>query len=42
MTALNIATFLAGAFICVAGTYVTIKLIIDAYRGGTVGEPFSC
>lgn len=35
-------TFVAGAFICVAGTYVTIKGIVDAYNNGTVGEPFSC
>ena len=55
----NVATFLAGAFICVAGmavfrvlksrvanaclgTYVSIKLIVDAYKSGTVGAPFSC
>jgi hypothetical protein len=41
-TAANIATFFAGAFICVAGTYVSIKLIIDAYNSGSVGEPFAC
>jgi hypothetical protein len=61
-TAVNMATFLAGAFICVAGkfptsaglfsvsayrlplpgTYVSIKLIIDAYNSGTVGAPFAC
>ncbi|KAJ7630676.1 transmembrane amino acid transporter protein-domain-containing protein [Roridomyces roridus] len=35
-------TVLAGAFICVAGTYVSIKLIVDAYREGLVGKPFSC
>ncbi|KII93344.1 hypothetical protein PLICRDRAFT_100422 [Plicaturopsis crispa FD-325 SS-3] len=33
---------LAGAFICVAGTYVSIKLINDAYNTGTVGKPFTC
>ncbi|KAI1611742.1 transmembrane amino acid transporter [Exophiala viscosa] len=38
----NIATFFAGAFICVAGTYVSIKLIIDAYNSGSVGAPFAC
>jgi hypothetical protein len=33
-TILSVLTFLAGGFICVAGTYVTIKLIVDAYRSG--------
>ncbi|MCJ1364240.1 hypothetical protein MMC16_003349 [Acarospora aff. strigata] len=41
-TTLNVLTLLAGAFICVAGTYVTIKLIVDAYHNGSVGKPFSC
>jgi len=41
-TILSVATFLAGGFICVAGTYVTIKLIVDAYASGIVGKPFSC
>jgi amino acid permease len=36
------ATVLAGAFICVAGTYVTIKGIVNAYSSGTVGKPFGC
>ncbi|KAK7693722.1 hypothetical protein QCA50_003294 [Cerrena zonata] len=35
-------TIIAGAFICVAGTYISIKLIVDAYRGGLVGKPFTC
>jgi len=35
-------TFAAGGFICVAGTYVTIKGIVQAYSSGTVGAPFSC
>lgn len=39
---LNLLTLVAGAFICVAGTYVTIKLIVDAYNTGLVGKPFSC
>ena len=39
---LTMATFAAGAFICVAGTYVTIKGIADAYKNGTVGSLFSC
>lgn len=42
MTTLSIATILAGAFFCVAGTYVSIKLIADAYSSGSVGKPFSC
>ena len=41
-TVVNAATFMAGAFICVAGTYVSIKLIIDAYNSGIVGAPFAC
>ncbi|KIW72790.1 hypothetical protein PV04_00965 [Phialophora macrospora] len=41
-TVVNVATFLAGAFICVAGTYVSVKLIVDAYNSGAVGEPFAC
>ena len=42
MAGLNMLTVVLGAFICVAGTFVTIKLIVDAYESGTVGEPFSC
>ena len=41
-TTLAVATFVAGAFICVAGTYVVVKGIVDAYRSGDVGEPFKC
>jgi hypothetical protein len=41
-TMLATATFFAGAFICVAGTYVTIRGIVDAYKSGSVGQPFSC
>ncbi|KAI0361799.1 hypothetical protein OH77DRAFT_1418059 [Trametes cingulata] len=36
------STVLAGSFMCVAGTYVSIKLIVDAYRDGLVGRPFTC
>ncbi|KAF2674005.1 transmembrane amino acid transporter [Microthyrium microscopicum] len=36
------ATFTAGVFICIAGTYVTIKGIVDAYKSDAVGKPFSC
>lgn len=39
---LSIATLVAGAFMCVAGTYVTIRGIVDAYSSGAVGAPFSC
>ncbi|KAI0348690.1 amino acid transporter [Trametopsis cervina] len=41
-TILAVLTILAGAFICVAGTYVSIKLIADAYREHLVGKPFTC
>ncbi|KAL4267626.1 amino acid/polyamine transporter 2 family protein [Pleurotus pulmonarius] len=41
-TTLAVLTIVAGAFICVAGTYVSIKLISDAYRDGLVGKPFTC
>ncbi|KIJ60900.1 hypothetical protein HYDPIDRAFT_31779 [Hydnomerulius pinastri MD-312] len=40
--ALAALTILTGAFICVAGTYVSIKLIADAYAVGLVGKPFAC
>ena len=42
MTGLSVATLAAGGFICVAGTYVTIKQIVDAYKNNTVSAPFSC
>ena len=42
MTSINVATLAAGAFICVAGMYVTIKQIVDAYASGEVSSPFSC
>ncbi|KZT74778.1 amino acid transporter [Daedalea quercina L-15889] len=41
-TVLAVLTIFSGAFICVAGTYVSIKLIADAYASGTVGRPFAC
>jgi amino acid permease len=41
-SSIAIATFLVGAFICVAGTYVMIKGIVEAYESGTVGSPFAC
>ncbi|KIK71228.1 hypothetical protein GYMLUDRAFT_211249 [Collybiopsis luxurians FD-317 M1] len=39
---LAVLTVLAGAFICIAGTYVSIQLIVDAYKEGIVGSPFTC
>lgn len=39
---LSVLTFAAGGFICVAGTYVTIRAIVKAYGDGEVGSPFSC
>ena len=42
MTALSFATLAAGAFICVAGMYVSVKQIVDAYNSGKVSAPFSC
>ncbi|KZV69479.1 hypothetical protein PENSPDRAFT_633005 [Peniophora sp. CONT] len=41
-TILALLTILAGTFICIAGTYVSIKLIVDAYKTGAVGKPFTC
>lgn len=41
-TALAVLTLLAGGFICVAGTYVTVKSIAVAYANGLVGKPFTC
>lgn len=35
-------TILTGAFICVAGTYVNIRGIIDAYSSGEVAGAFTC
>lgn len=42
MTGLSVATLAAGAFICVAGMYVSVKQIVDAYDSGKVSSPFSC
>ncbi|KAI9694703.1 MAG: hypothetical protein M1822_000319 [Bathelium mastoideum] len=39
---LSVLTFLAGAFICVAGMYASIKGIINAYDSGSVPPAFSC
>ncbi|KAJ3557436.1 hypothetical protein NP233_g11742 [Leucocoprinus birnbaumii] len=40
MLTLSILTIISGAFICVAGTYVSIKLITVAYSTHIVGKPF--
>lgn len=42
MFVLSVLTFIAGGFICVAGSYVFIELIKSAYDNGTVGSPFLC
>ncbi|KAF8586660.1 transmembrane amino acid transporter [Ramaria rubella] len=42
MVLASVLTILAGAFICVSGTYVFIKQIISAYASGEVGKPFTC
>ena len=42
MTGLSVATLAAGAFICLAGMYVSVKQIVDAYGSGQVSAPFSC
>ena len=39
---LAIFTVLAGAFICVAGLYVTIRGIKEAYDTGEIETPFAC
>ncbi len=42
MAILAIFTVFAGAFICVAGMYVVIKGIVEAYASGTLAKPFAC
>jgi len=39
---LCLLTILIGAFICVAGMYVTIKAIVEAYQSGALTAPFAC
>lgn len=41
-TVLCIFTIMVGAFICVAGMYVTITAIVNAYADGEVASPFAC
>jgi len=38
----HIFTIVLGAFITVTGTYTTVQSIVDAYKLGTVGKPFTC
>ncbi|KAF9476584.1 hypothetical protein BDN70DRAFT_158997 [Pholiota conissans] len=42
MFVLSILTILAGAFVCVAGTYVSIRLIVAAHASDVIGKPFTC
>ncbi|KAI7682312.1 transmembrane amino acid transporter, partial [Hortaea werneckii] len=39
---LAILTILIGGFICVAGMYVTVRSIVEAYNNGEVASPFAC
>lgn len=39
---LAIATVISGGFICVAGLYVTIRGIVEAYGNGQLPSPFTC
>ncbi|KAK5129663.1 hypothetical protein LTR08_002988 [Meristemomyces frigidus] len=39
---LAFTTVLVGAFICVAGMYVTVRAIVEAYQSGAVASPFAC
>lgn len=41
-TTLCVVTIIIGAFICVAGMYVTVRAIVDAYASGEVASPFAC
>ncbi|KAI0702490.1 amino acid transporter [Cytidiella melzeri] len=41
-TTVAVLTIAAGGFICVAGTYVSVKLIVEAYEQHLVGKPFTC
>lgn len=41
-TTLCVATIVIGAFICVAGMYVTVRSIVEAYNSGEVAGAFSC
>lgn len=37
-----ILTVLVGAFICVAGLYITIRQLVDAYASGAIPSAFAC
>ncbi|GAB5589806.1 hypothetical protein Unana1_04706 [Umbelopsis nana] len=38
----SILTITIGGFVCVAGTYVSVTLIAEAYSSGSLPVPFSC
>ncbi|KAB5528967.1 transmembrane amino acid transporter [Coniochaeta sp. 2T2.1] len=42
MFTICVLTVVSGAFICVAGMYVSVFSIIQAYDNGLVPDPFSC
>lgn len=39
---LAVLTICAGGFICVAGMYVTVRAIVEAYASGAIAKPFAC
>jgi hypothetical protein len=41
-TGTSVLTIVMGAFVCVAGTYVSVTLIAEAYSSGSIPRPFSC
>ncbi|KZV65578.1 hypothetical protein PENSPDRAFT_745041 [Peniophora sp. CONT] len=41
-TLVNCALIVLGLYVLGAGTYVSVQSIIDSYRAGTVGSPFTC
>lgn len=41
-TFMAVLTIVVGLFICVAGMYVTVRAIVEAYADGTITKPFSC
>jgi len=41
-TTLAMVTIAIGAFICVAGMYVTVRAIVELYQSGGAAAPFAC
>ncbi len=41
-TTLAVLTIASGGFICVAGMYVTVRAIVEAYASGEISKPFAC